>query len=294
MNITSDWTRQIESGKQPSQADLINHLNIIHQKNAGFTENIASNCRDKYGNNSYDLLLNTLDKKKHFDILDIACGSGFLLDLCHKRFGDKLQLTGIDMSYEELELARLKLSKTNTIFHQSMAQNLKFLTDNSFDVILCHWALTLMDPVVPVFDIAKKILRKNGVFAAIIDGDVKTSPDYLNIHNIIYKYVQEEYPNYGSIELGDSRVRNKSDLNELAEKVFFNSKVTITNHLLYFNDYPKSLATEVAGFFYASFVLSNRSHKDMLIELEEYFSARSNGGISCFTMPINRLLVINN
>ena len=142
MNITSDWTRQIESGKQPSQADLINHLNIIHQKNAGFTENIASNCRDKYGNNSYDLLLNTLDKKKHFDILDIACGSGFLLDLCHKRFGDKLQLTGIDMSYEELELARLKLSKTNTIFHQSMAQNLKFLTDNSFDVILCHWALT--------------------------------------------------------------------------------------------------------------------------------------------------------
>ena len=62
MNITSDWIRQVELGKQPSKGALQRHLNEVHGKNPGFTDTIASNCRDIYGNSSYDLLLDFLDK----------------------------------------------------------------------------------------------------------------------------------------------------------------------------------------------------------------------------------------
>ena len=47
---------------------------------------------------------------------------------------------------------------------------MNFIKDSSKDVIFCHWALTLMDPVIPVLKTIKRILKKHGVFSAIVDG----------------------------------------------------------------------------------------------------------------------------
>ena len=142
-----------------------------------------------------------------------------------------------------------------------------------------------------VFNTINRIVKSRGIFAAIIDGDINSAPEYLDIYNIIYKYVQLEYPNYGSIELGDLRVRNSIELYEVAFKSFSNAEININNHLLYFSDCPKTLAIEVAGFFYASFVLSIKGHKNMIMELENYFLSRIDKGISRFTMPVNLLSV---
>ena len=294
MGIISDWTLQIKFGVQPKKEALEKHLNEVHRKHPGFTELIASNSRDKYGNTSYDLLLNLLDKEKNLNVLDIACGSGYMLDLCYKRFGVSFKLTGIDMSNSELELARKKVNSNNFKLHLGMAQDLSFLDDNSFDAILCHWALTLMDPIVPVLNNIYRLLKNKGFFAAIIDGDMDAVPEYQKVHNIIYKYVQKEHPNYGVIELGDVRVRNSNDLKKLSKKTFPNSDVIITKHILYFSDYPKSLATEVARFFYASFVLSDQAHARMLKELEKYFSSKLNKGLGSYMMPINLLYIKKN
>ena len=294
MGIISDWTLQTKLGIQPTKEALLRHLDEVHRKHPGFTELIASNCRDKYGNTSYDLLLNLLDKEKNLNVLDIACGSGYLLDLCFKRFGTRFKLTGIDMSNSELELAKKKLNNRNHNLHLGMAQDLSFLDDNSFDAILCHWALTLMDPIVPVLKNIYKLLKSKGFFAAIIDGNKETVPEYRDIYNIIYKYVQKELPNYGIIELGDIRVRNVIDLRKLVLQTFSKSQVVITPHILYFSDDPKPLAREVARFFYASFILSDQAHSKMLKELEKYFSSKLYKGLGSFMMPINLLYIKKN
>ena len=294
MNILSDWTRQAKLGIQPSRTALKKHLDEVHHKNTGFTEFLASKSRDKDGNTSYDLLLNLLDSEKHLNILDMACGSGYLLGLCYKRFGSNLKLAGFDMNKSELELARKKLKHTNYKLYLGMAQDLRFLEANSFDAILCHWALTLMDPIAPVFKNINSLLKKSGFFAAIIDGDIGAVPEYQNVHNIIYTYVQKEHPNYGVIELGDVRVRNAKDLKKLTTKTFPKSEVTITKHILYLSDYPKSLALEVARFFYASFVLSKEGHSKMLKELEKYFSSKLHKGLGCFVMPVNLIYIKKN
>jgi ubiquinone/menaquinone biosynthesis C-methylase UbiE len=291
LNIVSVWTRQVESGQQPNGEDLRDHLTAVHDNNAGFTEAVAWNCRDSSGKNSYDLLADIIDQNCHSNVLDLACGSGVLLDLCNQRFGAKVELSGVDMNDAELKLARERLANTDIKLHHSMAQDLNFIEDSSIDVILCHWALTLMDPVVPVFNAAKRILKKNGVFAAIIDGDTNIAPGYLEINNIIYKHVQREYPNYGVIELGDLRVRTVEGLHELATKTFDNPEINITPLLLSFNAAPELLASEVAGFFYASFVLSVVGHRQMLVDLENHFSAKLKNGISSFIMPVNRLVI---
>ena len=291
LNIVSEWTRQLESGQQPSGEELRDHLTSVHDNNAGFTEAIAWNCRDDNGQNSYELLADVIDENSHSNVLDLACGSGVLLDLCNQRFGTKLELSGVDMNVAELQLARERLAHTDIKLHHSTAQDLNCVTDTSVDVILCHWALTLMDPVVPVFKTAKRILKKNGIFAAIIDGIADTAPGYLEIHNIIYEHVRREYRNYGVIELGDPRVRTVEGLRELVTKTFDDPDITITPFLLSLYEVPEKLAREVAGFFYASFVLSETSHRQMINDLENIFNSKIKNGMCRFVMPVNHLVI---
>ena len=291
MKIKSAWTRQIESGQQPTSSALRDHLDAVHDNNAGFTEPFAWNCRDANGKNSYELLADIVDQKYHSHVLDLGCGSGVLLDLCNKRFGAELILSGIDMNGSELQLARERLAHTDTKFHQGTAQNLDFFSDSSFDVIFCHWALTLMDPVVEVLATTKRLLKEKGIFAAIIDGDPKTAHGYLEVHDIIYEHVRGKYPDYGVFELGDPRVRTAAGLQKLTAETFEDFDINITPITVSFNAAPSVLAREAAGFFYASFVLSSNDFSQMLTDLEKYFITNQQDGISCFTMPINRLVV---
>ena len=290
-NLNSSWINKIDLGKKPNSQDLLDHLHIIHNRYAGFTENIAISCCDLNGKNSYELLLDTIDPKSHTDILDLACGSGVLLELCNKRFPFNLRLSGVDMNEKELKLARNRLLNKDVDFYNAKAQDLDFIKDASKDVIFCHWALTLMDPVVPVLKTIKRLLKRRGIFSAIVDGDPNSSSGYLEIHDIIYKFVQKEIPNYGLLELGDPRVRSEKSLNNLVKKIFNDCEIKITSHSLTFKQTPNVLAKEVAGFFYASLVLSSKHYDVLVSKLSDYFNKISIDGLSCFSLPVNRLVV---
>ena len=290
-SLKSSWINKIVSGEDPNSQDLLDHLHTIHDSYAGFTENIATRCCDSDGKNSYELLLDTIDPNLHNDILDLACGSGVLLEYCNKRFPLNLKLSGVDMSDSELKLARTRLLNQDINFYNAKAQELNFLKDSSKDVIFCHWALTLMDPVVPVLKTIKRILKNQGIFSAIVDGDSNSAPGYLVVYNIIYKYVQKIFPNYGLLELGDPRVRTLKTLNELIKKIFIDCEIKITSHLLSFKETPDILAKEVSGFFYASLVLSSKHYDILVSELKEHFNRISVNGLSNFNLPVNRVIV---
>ena len=290
-NLNSSWINKIYLGKTPNGKDLSDHLHIIHNRYTGFTEEIATSCCDIQGKNSYELLLDTVDPSSHSDILDLACGSGVLLELCKKRFPTDLNLFGVDMNDSELKLARNRFSNDDISFYKANAQDLSFMKDASKDVIFCHWALTLMDPVVTVLKTIKRLLKKQGVFSAIVDGDPYSAKGYLQIHNIIYQYVQKKLPNYGLLELGDPRIRSSKSLNKLIKKIFSDSETTITRHVLTCKQKPNILANQVAGFFYASLILSSKHYGILASKLKDYFTKNAVDGFSEFNLPVNRLVV---
>ena len=290
-NLNSSWINKIYLGKTPNGKDLSDHLHIIHNRYTGFTEEIATSCCDIQGKNSYELLLDTVDPSSHSDILDLACGSGVLLELCKKRFPTDLNLFGVDMNDSELKLARNRFSNDDISFYKANAQDLSFMKDASKDVIFCHWALTLMDPVVTVLKTIKRLLKKQGVFSAIVDGDPYSAKGYLQIHNIIYQYVQKKLPNYGLLELGDPRIRSSKSLNKLIKKIFSDSETTITRHVLTCKQKPNILANQVAGFFYASLILSSKHYGILVSKLKDYFTKNAVDGFSEFNLPVNRLVV---
>ena len=293
--LNSIWTDSLARNLHPDSNALVDHLRTIHQEHTGFTEVCASFCRDETGRNSYEWLAELVPDNEGLRVLDLACGSGTLLKILFDR-KQNLNLKGIDMCPEELKLARNLLINSGVNLIKSKAQNLTTINDNSIDIVLCHWALTLMDPIDPVLDEVRRVLTSEGRFAALVDGPMNAAPGYTEVHDLIYSYVQEEIPSYGEIDLGDPRIRGSESLSNLVHKAFPEANVTIETNVVSMEGPVTQVAEIAAGFFYAAFVLKPEKRKLMITSLskilaisKESTDAERQGR---FSMPISRLLVV--
>ena len=293
--LNSIWTDSLARNLHPDGNALVDHLRTVHQEHAGFTEECASSCRDETGRNSYEWLAELVPDNEGLRVLDLACGSGSLLKILFDR-NKNLNLKGIDMCPEELALAKTRLINSGVNLIESKAQNLTAINDNSIDIVLCHWALTLMDPIAPVLDEVRRVLTSGGQFAALVDGPMNAAPSYTEVHDLIYSYAQEEIPSYGEIDLGDPRIRGSESLSNLAHKAFPEANVTIETNVVSMEGPVTQVAEIVAGFFYAAFVLKPEKRKLMITSLsnilaisKESTDAERQGR---FSMPISRLLVV--
>ena len=293
--LNSIWTDSLARNLHPDGNALVDHLRTVHQEHTGFTEACASSCRDEAGRNSYEWLAELVPDNESLRVLDLACGSGPLLKILFDR-NKNLNLKGIDMCPEELALAKTRLINSGVNLIESKAQNLTAINDNSIDIVLCHWALTLMDPIAPVLDEVRRVLTSEGRFAALVDGPMNAAPGYTEVHDLIYSYVQEEIPSYGEIDLGDPRIRGSESLSNLVNKSFPEANVTIETKVVSMEGPVTQVAEIAAGFFYAAFVLKPEKRKLMITSLsnllaisKESTDAERQGR---FSMPISRLLVV--
>ena len=293
--LNSIWTDSLSRNLCPDGNALVDHLRTVHQEHTGFTEACASSCRDETGRNSYEWLAELVPDNEGLRVLDLACGSGPLLKILFDR-NKNLNLKGIDMCPEELVLAKTRLINSGVNLIESKAQNLTAINNNSIDIVLCHWALTLMDPIGPVLDEVRRVLTPEGRFAALVDGPMNTAPGYSEVHDLIYSYVQEEIPSYGEIDLGDPRIRGSESLSNLVHKTFPEAYVTIETNVVSMEGPVTQVAEIAAGFFYAAFVLKPEKRKLMITSLSNLLaiSKESTDGErqGRFSMPISRLLVM--
>ena len=286
--LNSDWTKNLANNQRPDGKALLDHLKTIHQHNAGFTEKCASTCRDRSGRNSYEWLAEAVPDINGTRVLDLACGSGPLLKILHDR-NKNFKLKGVDMCGEELALAKARMSEGIVELFQLEAQNLNTINNTSIDVVLCHWALTLMDPITPVLKEINRILSSGGKFAALVNGPMNTAPGYSDVYNLIYKYVQTKLPNYGEIDLGDPRMRSTKSLERLVSEAFPDAEVILENNVVSMVGPVAEVSEIAAGFFYASFILPTELRKTMLSNLSKLLSVTKQEGR--FVMPISRIIV---
>lgn len=301
--LRSAWTNSVARGARPDAALLRRHLRAVHRQHAGFTETCAKACRDAAGRSSYRWLAETVPPGDGHRVLDLACGSGPLLEILHDRATD-LRLIGADMCPEELALAQARLPAGAADFLLTEAQGMPTLADGSVDVVLCHWALTLMDPVTPVLEEVRRVLAPGGTFAALMDGPMPAAPGYEAVHDLIYGHVQAELPGYGTVDLGDPRVRDGDSLLALVRSVFPAATVAVETGVVTMTDTPDAVAEAAAGFFYAAFILSPERRVRMLADLAALTATLAppaagvvgrgdapSTGQGHFAMPVNRLLV---
>ena len=291
--LSSIWTDSLANNQLPGDKALLAHLRTVHQNNAGFTEKCASSCRDKAGRNSYEWLAEIVPDVDGIRVLDLACGSGPLLKILYDR-NKKFKLKGADISPEELELAKARLPKGSVGLLKLKAQNLTAIDDNSIDVVLCHWALTLMNPISPVLNEIRRVLSSGGKFAALVNGPMDAAPGYNDVYNLIYKYVQAKLPRYGEIDLGDPRIRDTDSLKNLLSEAFPDANISIETSMVSMEGSVAEVAETTAGFFYASFILPPETRRILLSELSNLLIVSKQSGDQerqgRFSMPINRLV----
>ena len=292
--LNSTWTESIANNQQPDGKALLAHLRTVHKNNAGFTEKCPSICRDKAGRNSYEWLAEIVPNTDGIRVLDLACGSGPLLKILYDR-NKNLRLKGVDMCPEELALAKARLPNGVVDLFELKAQNLTAIEDNSIDVVLCHWALTLMKPITPVLNEVSRVLSSGGRFAALVDGPMNAAPKYSDVHNLIYRFVQAKLPKYGEIDLGDPRIRSTDRSKNLLHKAFPDAKVNIETSVVFMEGPVTEVAETAAGFFYASFILPPENRRIMLSELSNLLEipkqSEDLGRQGRFSMPINRIVI---
>ena len=292
--LNSTWTESLANNQRPDGKALLAHLRTVHKNNAGFTEKCPSICRDKAGRNSYEWLAEIVPNTDGIRVLDLACGSGPLLKILYDR-NKNLRLKGVDMCPEELALAKARLPDGVVDLFELKAQNLKAIDDNSIDVVLCHWALTLMKPITPVLNEVSRVLSSGGRFAALVDGPMNAAPKYSDVHNLIYRFVQAEIPKYGEIDLGDPRIRSMDKSKNLLHEAFPDAKVNIETSVVSMEGPVTEVAETAAGFFYASFILPTEARRIMLSELSNLLAISKESEDpkrqGRFSMPINRLVI---
>ena len=292
--LNSTWTESLANNQRPDGKALLAHLRTVHKNNAGFTEKCPSICRDKAGRNSYEWLAEIVPNTDGIRVLDLACGSGPLLKILYDR-NKNLKLKGVDMCPEELALAKARLPEGVVDLFELKAQNLTAIDDNSIDVVLCHWALTLMNPITPVLNEVSRVLSSGGRFAALVDGPMNAAPKYSDVHNLIYRFVQAKLPKYGEIDLGDPRIRSTDRSKNLLHKAFPDAKVNIETSVVFMEGPVTEVAETAAGFFYASFILPPDTRRIMLSELSNLLAISKESGDlkrqGRFSIPINRLVI---
>ena len=293
-NLNSAWTESLANNQKPDSKALLAHLRTVHQNNAGLTEKCPSSCRDKDGRNSYEWLAEIVPNIDGIRVLDLGCGSGALLKILYDR-NKNFKLKGVDMCPEELALAKARLPEGVVDLYELKAQDLRSIEDNSIDIVLCHWALTLMNPITPVLNEVKRILSSGGRFAALVNGPMNAAPKYSDVHNLIYRFVQMKLPKYGEIDLGDPRIRSTDRSKNLLHEAFPDARVNIETSVVSMEGPVAEVAETAAGFFYASLILPPDTHRIMLSELSNLLViSKQSGNIERqgrFSMPINRLVI---
>ena len=99
-------------------------------------------------------VINSVDYKNSEKILDACCGTGFLTNILLKEISTNIKVHGIDISHNQIKIAKQKINHPNVYFKVSDARKIPY-ENNHFDKTFITFALHEMPKTV-----RKKILKE--------------------------------------------------------------------------------------------------------------------------------------
>ena len=227
------FARKHLSGEETSPEEWREHLREVHGRRPGISSVMFAPLTTPGGRSSYEMLVDraAIEARslgRPVDMLDLACGDGYLVDLCLRELGNDIAtITGVDMSEGELALARTRLDGTNAGLELALAQSLP-LSDGSVDVALCHAEFMLMLPVEPVVAELMRVLRPDAIFSAVVaatslspyatdSGELRAERElWADLRSASREYWQSTFPNLQTEgRVGDGRTMTTEGWQEL-------------------------------------------------------------------------------
>lgn len=191
-------------------------LQAFHEARPGLTSkaygDLPAVFRGQQRASSYALLTEVIPRSPQaIEVLDLACGEGHLLGLLAARRQHGLVLNGVDMNAAELALARGRLGGHASLT-RARAQALPYPA-GTFDGVLCHMALMLMDELDEVMRELRRVLRPGGRFAAVVGAMPPESPALRAYLDALSR--RSRLPQFAALRLGDRRLRSPEGIREV-------------------------------------------------------------------------------
>lgn len=150
------------------------------------------------------------------EILDLACGDGYLLALLAARSQPGLALRGVDMSASELNLARARLGLAADL-REAKVQALPFPAA-TFDCVVCHLALMLMDDAAQVLREVRRVMKPGAAFAAVVGAPPPPSAAFAAYVEILGRHPPQG--DLAEVRLGDRRLRQPDGIRAVLSLAF--------------------------------------------------------------------------
>ena len=204
--------------------------------------------------------------ERELNILDLACGTGFNSRFLHGTL-NKANFTLVDISEGMLNEAKKNCNFKATFIEKDMLSFLKECKDNSFDIVICAWAIKYQEPKKIIKEVSR-VLKKNGYFGVIVNLK-NTLPE---VRKIYPSLVLENYLNINKIM---KELPNPIS-EESFERWFINNKFNGINiksgkHIFKFNTSEEAVnfvtSTGALAGFDAMVDLKNNKIKDKMIYL---------------------------
>lgn len=124
----------------------------------------------KYNKEMLDkVIIRYIDKisNQYIEILDLACGTGFNSNFINSRINNS-KFTLVDISEGMLKQAKNNSNLDAKYIKSDMLSFLKMSKDNSFDIVICAWAIKYQNPNEIIKEVSR-VLKKDGYFAVIVN-----------------------------------------------------------------------------------------------------------------------------
>lgn len=114
----------------------------------------------KYGKISCENIFEFLKDKEYKKLLDIGCGTGYLIDMLSKEY--EAEFTGLDLSPEMIKQANSKNIK-NAKFVEGRSDAIPF-DDNTFNIVTCSQSFHHYPDTDKAMQEAKRVLKPGGLY----------------------------------------------------------------------------------------------------------------------------------
>ena len=114
----------------------------------------------KYGKISCENIYNYLKDKEYKNLLDIGCGTGYLINMLAQEY--EAEFTGLDLSPEMIKQANNKNIK-NAKFVEGKSDEIPF-NDNTFDIVTCSQSFHHYPDTDKAMQEAKRVLKPGGLY----------------------------------------------------------------------------------------------------------------------------------
>ncbi len=192
------------------------YLIETHHRAPGMSPEAFAHLKNSDGHNSYEELVHKISGSPT-TILDLACGDGYLVEKLAHRFPQSKYI-GLDMSEGELAVARERNIPSAVEWIHGRAQALP-LGDNSVEVITCHMAFMLMQPIEPVLKEIARVLKLGGKFMSVIGSPENAGSFDEEVRKVMSGFFMEHIPEIKNVVTGDKRVKTKEELSGLLKPV---------------------------------------------------------------------------